>query len=238
MALNAHFVCRSCRLRASAASPTRLFHAATRLLQQTTTQAHPVGAYYEYIVNYKTPFVSNGKPNQPPVTATTAQSPGRRTFNPTSPMKQPLPDSPEERAKIIFGSSLAGPAEKKERRLADRKSKATYIAGVMIPPKPQEPDNCCMSGCVNCVWDIYQEDMEDWTAANNEAQSKLNAEGGGATVTGNALESAMAKSTDSKKSPDKWQEDAFQNIPVGIREFMKQEKRLREKHEREQRTSP
>lgn len=237
MALNALFVCRSCRMQASAVSTSRLFHAAPRLLQQATTQAHPVGAYYENIVNYKTPFVSNGKPNQPPVTATTVQSTGH-TFTPISPTKQPLPDSPEERAKIIFGSSLAGPAEKKEKRVAERKAKATYIAGVMIPPKPDEPDNCCMSGCVNCVWDLYREDMEEWTAANNEAQSKLKAEGAGAAVTGKALESAAANSKDGKKSPDQWQEDAFQNIPVGIREFMKQEKRLREKHEREQLTSP
>lgn len=34
----------------------------------------------------------------------------------------------------------------------DNVQKGTIVAGVRIPPKPLEPDNCCMSGCVNCTW--------------------------------------------------------------------------------------
>ena len=51
----------------------------------------------------------------------------------------------EQRAKIVFGSRLTGP-----QRREVMKSKAEYIAGILVPPKPEEPDNCCMSGCVNC----------------------------------------------------------------------------------------
>lgn len=116
--------------------------------------------------------------------------------------------------------------------MATRKAQSTYIAGVLVPPRPEEPDNCCMSGCVNCVWDIYREDMEDWSAANKEAQQRLqsagssvDADGGGSAVTA------------TKIAKDLWQDDVFENVPVGIREFMKQEKRLREKHEREQGTA-
>jgi hypothetical protein len=32
---------------------------------------------------------------------------------------------------------------------------------------------------------------------------------------------------------DFWDEELYKNVPVGIREFMKQEKRLKEKHRRE-----
>jgi hypothetical protein len=32
---------------------------------------------------------------------------------------------------------------------------------------------------------------------------------------------------------DFWDEELYKNVPVGIREFMKQEKRLKEKHLRE-----
>lgn len=33
-----------------------------------------------------------------------------------------------------------------------------------LPPKPEEPglDECCGSGCVRCVYDIYYEKLEKW----------------------------------------------------------------------------
>lgn len=39
-----------------------------------------------------------------------------------------------------------------------------------MPPKPEEPDNCCMSGCVNCVWDLYREEMETWATQMRRAE--------------------------------------------------------------------
>ncbi|EPQ65744.1 Bgt-4426 [Blumeria graminis f. sp. tritici] len=34
--------------------------------------------------------------------------------------------------------------------------------------KPTEPDNCCMGGCVNCVWDRYHEEVKEWTNSKNK----------------------------------------------------------------------
>ncbi|THH07512.1 hypothetical protein EW146_g9297 [Bondarzewia mesenterica] len=36
--------------------------------------------------------------------------------------------------------------------------------GLVIPqePKPPESDECCMSGCAICVYDLYQESMESY----------------------------------------------------------------------------
>lgn len=170
---------------------------------------------------------------------------------------------------MIFGSRLAGPAERAE-QLAKLRAKSTVIAGVVVPPKPEEPDNCCMSGCVNCVWDRYRDEMEDWALADAEAKSKLAAEreaearaGAGADVGANpdatsAKRPPTTSGTDhaavsmdddgggsdtnwdvppSPPSPkiakDFWDDDLYKNVPVGIREFMKQEKRLKEKHSRE-----
>ncbi|KAH0700214.1 hypothetical protein KY284_014429 [Solanum tuberosum] len=35
---------------------------------------------------------------------------------------------------------------------------------VTIPPPPEKPlpDDCCGSGCVRCVWDMYYEELEEY----------------------------------------------------------------------------
>jgi hypothetical protein len=84
------------------------------------------------------------------------------------------------------------------------------IAGVWVPPKPVEPDNCCMSGCVNCVLSTFVEDLEEWKKATRRAESALkgleqeDGDGGGL-----------------------W--EGFEDIPVGLKVFMETEKRLKEK---------
>lgn len=166
---------------------------------------------------------------------------------------------------MIFGSRLAGPAERAE-QLAKLRAKSTVIAGVVVPPKPEEPDNCCMSGCVNCVWDRFRDEMEDWALADAEAKRKLAAEraaeegaGAGAvagahsatrpTTTSGTDHTAVSMDDDGggsdtnwdvppappspKIAKDFWDDELYKNVPVGIREFMKQEKRLKEKHSRE-----
>ncbi|UNI22874.1 hypothetical protein JDV02_008720 [Purpureocillium takamizusanense] len=150
------------------------------------------------------------------------------------PVPSPPPKTAAEKARIVFGSRLLGPAEQAD-RLALKKSQSAYIAGVLVPPRPEEPDNCCMSGCVNCVWDRYRDDMEEWSALKNEAQRRLK-QGSGTTVDsdGGGSETNWGVNIgDAKITKDMWEEDVFKSVPVGIREFMKQEKRLKEKHERE-----
>ena len=140
---------------------------------------------------------------------------------------------------MVFGSRLAGPAER--RAAIDEKS--TMIAGIMVPARPKEPDNCCMSGCVNCVWDVYRDDVEEWAGRNREAQMRLRArevEGMSGKVVGDdrggGSESDWAGggTDDGMASQGEWSDEGiFENIPVGIREFMRQEKRLKERHRQE-----
>ncbi len=157
------------------------------------------------------------------------------------PSVPPLPSSSISRsqkeeniakARIVFGSRLAGPADR--RRELDRAS--TKIAGVLVPPRPDEPDNCCMSGCVNCVWDRYRDELEEWAGAREEAGRRLMLQKRDNVPT----DVATSMDDDGGGSETNWDEseilgmgergrDLFEGVPVGIREFMRTEKRLKER---------
>ncbi|KAI0401101.1 oxidoreductase-like protein [Xylaria palmicola] len=168
------------------------------------------------------------------------------------------PATAQEKARIIFGSRLAGPAERAD-RLQSIRDRSVVVAGVLVPPRPEEPDNCCMSGCVNCVWDQYRDELEEWAAASTRAEASLqtgraqgagvgsssSAEGttpaapagsmdddGSGSETNRRTEE-LAKTDRPKIAKDLWDDDLYSNVPVGIREFMKHEKKLKKKHEEE-----
>jgi predicted nucleic acid-binding Zn-ribbon protein len=161
---------------------------------------------------------------------------------PTPPPPESLPKTEKEerlqKARIVFGSRLAGPGERK----AEIDAASKIIAGVKVPPRPTEPDNCCMSGCVNCVWDLYRDEMEEWAAASAKARAAMQAqrEGGkgtGTMIAGAGTPSHVATSMDDDGggSEANWsvgmdQDSLFDDIPVGIRQFMKTEKMLKQKH--------
>lgn len=84
-----------------------------------------------------------------------------------------------------------------------------------------------MSGCVNCVWDAYREEVEEWAARRKKREAK----GRGAVQVGEAQE--MEGSIGDLDGPggvgDTEAGALFEGLPVGIKEFMALEKRLREK---------
>ncbi|KAF4504531.1 hypothetical protein G6O67_007975 [Ophiocordyceps sinensis] len=177
------------------------------------------------------PLPTKKKPGRKPAASASASLPASSHVPATSPpVPSPPPKTAAEKARIVFGSRLLGPAEEAD-RLATKNAQSTYIAGVLVPPRPEEPDNCCMSGCVNCVWDRFRDDIEDWSAKRNEAQMRLN-ENAGSVYAGSQGTWGVTLGSP-KIAKDLWDEDVLDNVPVGIREFMKQEKRLKEKHQRE-----
>jgi len=40
------------------------------------------------------------------------------------------------------------------------------------PPEKPEPGDCCGSGCVRCVWDVYYEELEEYDKLNKSDSSK------------------------------------------------------------------
>ncbi|KAJ9142337.1 Oxidoreductase-like protein [Pleurostoma richardsiae] len=260
-------------------------------IEASQEQAMPLGPYYDIIHDEPTPY-ERVKPEEPPTTSTATEPPPPKTsrgrkpkeekvasssastssgttkapapppsVSTSPPVPTPPPASAQQQAKVIFGSRLIGPAEREE-RLAEMRSRSRLIAGVLVPPRPEEPDNCCMSGCVNCVWDRYRDDMEEWATATTEAERRLQAQQAGTAGEASVPPSPGVSGGDGRGSDhlavsmdddgggsetnwevggvdpgkiakDLWDEELYRNIPVGIKEFMKQEKRLKEKHMRE-----
>lgn len=196
-------------------------------------QAQPLTGYYSLILNSPTPYAGRA--------VTTRPTPARPEAAPSaSPVE---PQSPQEKMAIVFGTRLAGPG-RSSRYHPEIKPESAWktINGVPVPPQPEEPDNCCMSGCVHCVWDDFRDEMEEWGIRVTTAKAKGGVEKGTQDMRSapRAEVSSASGSMDddgggseanwSTPSPDN---DLFANIPVGIREFMKTEKRLRVKHQDE-----
>jgi hypothetical protein len=187
-------------------------------------QAAPLAGYYADLVAHKL------APAHP--------SPAAVRLRPPSPSPSPSPPSAKDealaKARIVFGSRLAGPAA-----AAATGAPAKMVAGVLVPPRPAEPDNCCMSGCVNCVWDAYREDLEEWVAKAGEAGKRLALQRGAAdeATTGgkSAAPRARAKAKESSEASEladagRGADDLMRALPVGIRQFIKTEKMLKMKH--------
>lgn len=75
----------------------------------------------------------------------------------------------------VFGGSSKTATQSSRRDLSYR-NKHKLIAGVKVPARPIEPDNCCMSGCVNCVWELFNEDLEEWRHKRLQAARRLMAQ--------------------------------------------------------------
>lgn len=247
----------------STSASTRALSATTRVAQdEQWPQRTPLGPYYDCIINTPAPPPISDKPpssadpevlpsdSKPePAPAPTKKKPGRKPKNKTSTLANPTPsgsptsdppvpphsatDDAAERARRVFGSPELKLQYEAERH-AERKAQSTYLAGVMVPPRPEEPDNCCMSGCVNCVWDLYRDEIEEWSAKKNEAQVRMRQAAGSGKKSDMTPETKMnVEAGEAKIAKDLWDNDAFQSVPVGIREFMKLEKKLKSTHAEE-----
>lgn len=139
----------------------------------------------------------------------------------------------EERIAKVFGGRIKGDDRVSSSRIM--MGEPRIIAGVKVPDKPIEPDNCCMSGCINCVWEIYNDDIKDWELKRKLAAEKLANNGGiwpadfdppvRLLKPENLPEAFKDKSNVTKND-----EDAVWNrVPVEMRVFAELEKKIKGK---------
>nr|XP_031860718.1 uncharacterized protein CI109_003761 [Kwoniella shandongensis]KAA5527790.1 hypothetical protein CI109_003761 [Kwoniella shandongensis] len=106
---------------------------------------------------------------------TTSTSPAGSSLQDVSESTRKLPTSgtkvvePVPAMKDVVTSSSSVPQDE------GRRKKEMIVMGVAIPPKPVPPgeEECCMSGCINCVYTIYSSELEEYTEAITAAQSAL-----------------------------------------------------------------
>lgn len=79
-----------------------------------------------------------------------------------------------------------------------------------------------MSGCVNCVWDAYREEVEEWV----RGRRRRGEGGGGVEASGGRGDGEEGGRGERGGGVE--DEGVFEGVPVGIREFMRLEKRIRE----------
>lgn len=210
-------------------------------------QAYPLAGYYHDILVTESPYrqapTTRPVPPSPSPAQTEADAQSPRDMRPRGPLPTaPVePQSPQDKMSIVFGSRLNSPNRSSRYDPGTVPPESTWktVNGVTIPPRPSEPDNCCMSGCAHCVWDDYRDDMEGWLARIEEAKAKAAPTGPKPDMRQTPRPEVDSASTsmddDGGGSDTNWPvpeptEDVFANIPVGIREFMKTEKRLKQKH--------
>lgn len=143
--------------------------------------------------------------------------------------------SDEEKIAKIFGGRIKGENRQSSSRIT--RGEPRVIAGITVPDKPPQPDNCCMSGCINCVWEIFEEDLKHWNKKRKQAAKALVEKGGRwperflAPVKWLPKENLPLSLAEGSKPLADESSDPWGDIPVSIRVFAQFEKRLKDRRE-------
>ncbi|AFR97442.1 hypothetical protein C343_05584 [Cryptococcus neoformans C23] len=101
----------------------------------------------------------------------------------TAPVATSLQEVPrhEEASRLVDPlpamKDASGAEEEHSKEKMKARTKEMIVQGISVPPKPIPPgeEECCMSGCVNCVYTVYSDDLQGYVAALDAAREALEA---------------------------------------------------------------
>lgn len=87
--------------------------------------------------------------------------------------RTPTPAEKSSSAETPFGAVESSDTQR--RAESESSTPKHTIRGISIPLKPPPPgaEDCCMSGCARCVYDLYKEDLEEYQESLTSVRSKL-----------------------------------------------------------------
>lgn len=139
----------------------------------------------------------------------------------------------EEKMLRVFGGGIKGEPPRSSSRIT--RGKPRVIAGITVPDKPPEPDNCCMSGCIDCVWERYNEDVRSWRGYRRQAADALKKNGGvwpedfrpplRLLDEKNLPEPLKGK----KRTGEEGEDDTWKGVPISIRVFVETEEKMKQR---------
>ncbi|WVN89315.1 uncharacterized protein L203_104537 [Cryptococcus depauperatus CBS 7841] len=109
-------------------------------------------------------------------------------------------------------------------KASGKRTRDMVIQGVVVPPRPVPPgdEECCMSGCVNCVYTAYSQELEEYMAAIDAAREALKA----AHISQEDWPDEIENSGNVERV--KGQEES--GMDTGMSAFLALEKKLKTKH--------
>ncbi|GJJ72179.1 hypothetical protein EMPS_04536 [Entomortierella parvispora] len=99
---------------------------------------------------------------------------------------------------------------------------STNYHGFAIPIKPTPPgaEDCCMSGCAHCIYDIYEDDRQEYKRKLAVVLTEIE-------KTGLAPPPNLTPSANSKGSGTNSKDDEDRDMDPGMKAFLELERKLK-----------